>query len=215
MASGGNFCLSRSDLFVSGSDRDNIDRDIYPALEASVLFERVFLLGPVVDIRWQYGELSFSLLNSARRDETILGEAISLNDSSVRLGFTFCEYAVFFLSKTEKALEDINYVPATESYSDRLKELKERRVIDKDTDTLLRQLKQTRDNFAHSFTPLKKLRYLGEELESSGQFVKDLFMASKALEQEFIKRQHLQVNWGLFSLVLKAIRLTRSEAASK
>lgn len=184
--------------------------DLQTGFEAAARHNCIFLISSEIDVNYQFGKLSFTFRRESLTNPDnalILGERIALDTASLRRAFTFLEYAVFFLSKYPKNENDPNYDEKSETFSERIKLLKHQDKISADLADNLRAIKNTRDQFAHSFVEIEDLTFNGDHLKYVGEeFFSTLQASAKVIETKFVALQGKQVDWRLFSIVFNALR---------
>ncbi|WP_439522222.1 hypothetical protein [Marivita sp.] len=189
-------------------------RDLNTCLQASGNHNVMLLIGEEFNISFQFGAATIHHFfdHGTMPRSNFLGDTSSLTTTYLRRVFTFFEYVVFYLCKYPNRVFDHSYNEQSEQYAERLRHLKETGKIRKDVEATLRSLKQTRDQFAHSFVEIGDLTYKGIPLsESSQDFFTDIDETSVLLERLFLEQQHFQIDWRIFSLVHQALRTARIE----
>lgn len=189
--------------------------DLQTAFEAAARHTSVFLVSDRVSINFQYGRLTYKFSRDHTRVENVpyvLGERIGLDTSSLRRAFTFLEYTIFLLCKYPRNENDPYYVEQSEGYWDRVKLLQEHGKLSTEVGSKLKAIKNTRDQFAHSFIEIDDLAYRGGQLKYvKREFLSDLNSVVQSLEQMFVENQNKQVDWRLFSVVFNALQKARGE----
>ncbi|GGC15397.1 hypothetical protein GCM10011363_34840 [Marivita lacus] len=185
-------------------------RDLNTSLRAAANTTTVFLISDELNISLSLNRLVLSDRMEREAGSTFLRDNLKLTTNHLRRIFTFFEYVIYFLCKFPKYHLDPSYDEKTETFSERLKILKEGGKIDKETEKKLRAIKSTRDQFAHSFIDIKELFYEGEALQSKQlDFFNDVDATAIILEDHFREHQHHQVDWPTFNLVMRALSAAR------
>ena len=180
---------------------------IQVAIDASTHQDILLLMSGDMVIWKTFETYSFNFTSAEEKLDFFNPSDFKMNEKNLRIAFTFLEYCCYFLVKVKNGYQfDVSYRPETETFSERLRVLKERAVIDRKMFEVINAIKSSRDIFCHSFVDIDDIAYKGTPLADSFEnFKNDFFSVFDHLSVEYVKEQHKQVDWPRFDLVFNAL----------